>query len=90
MKMNPNQIKEFFERLEGPEGCNFRQDDEGKYHWDCGGGEDKTKSKSILAKMGISESQAKAFLATCETYGAYCDCEICLNFWVINLCGCSA
>ena len=31
--MNKKQIKEFLERLEGKEGCNFRKDKNGETTW---------------------------------------------------------
>ena len=31
-------FEEFCERLEGPEGCNFKEDENGKITWKCKGG----------------------------------------------------
>ena len=77
--MNKEQLKEFFERLFGPEGCNFRKDKKGEDQWNCGNGDDKTLSIKILRKMGIKNKDIKIFLSQCEKYGGYCDCEIIFN-----------
>lgn len=73
------QLDEFFSRLEGEEGCNFKEDDEGKVTWKCTGGNDKSKAIEILKKMGISENVITEFMSLCESHGGYCDCEILFN-----------
>lgn len=82
MEMNmltKGQLDEFFSSLEGAEGCNFKEDTEGKVTWKCKGGNDKSKAIEILKKMGISEKVMVEFLSLCESYGGYCDCEILFN-----------
>lgn len=84
--MTKTEIREFFERLEGPEGCNFqgKQDAQGNLlpetvTWECAGGNDKTLSRAILMKMGIPEKEITAFLVKCHEAGGHCDCEIIFN-----------
>lgn len=82
--MNPShpRWREFCERLEGPDGCNFREKTPGdpdSITWTCGGGMDKTFAAAILKKMGFSELAIEASLAYFEAYGGHCDCEILFN-----------
>lgn len=80
-KLTKSRIEEFFERLEGPEGCDFKIPHDGleEATWKCGGGIDKSRSISILKKMGISQDEYLAFLAKCHNFGGHCDCEIIFN-----------
>ncbi len=73
------QLDEFFFRLEGEEGCDFKKDENGKVIWRCKGGKDKSKAFEILRKMEISEKEIAGFISLCEQYGGYCDCEILFN-----------
>lgn len=71
---------EFASRLEGEEGCDFKQKIEGdptSVTWKCGGGNDKSFAKAILEKMGgiDIEETLKYF----DRNGGYCDCEILFN-----------
>lgn len=73
--------KEFYERLEGEEGCNFRYTNgKGKVKditWDCGGGRDKSFAISILETMeGIDVEKSLDFF---DKHGGHCDCEIIFN-----------
>jgi len=72
-------INEFFERLEGPEGCDFRKSKDGKITWKCAGGTDKSLSRAILTKMSITKKRAEALLRECDSLGGHCDCEILFN-----------
>lgn len=68
--------EDFCSRLEGPEGCDF-QEKNGEFTWECKGGFDKTKSISILKKMGgIDVEKSLKFF---EENGGHCDCEILFN-----------
>lgn len=74
--------KEFIERLNGPEGCNFRQDPNDpdnieKVTWTCAGGKNKDLAAAILRSMDDVEVQAS--LEFFEAHGGYCDCEILFN-----------
>ena len=72
--------KEFLERLEGKEGCNFREEEPDNTEsvvWECLGGMDKTLAAKILNKMG--NVNIKATLEYFEENGGYCDCEILMN-----------
>jgi predicted PP-loop superfamily ATPase len=73
------QLDEFFSRLEGEEGCDFKKDENEKITWKCKGGTDKSKAFEILRKMKISEKEIAGFISLCEQYGGYCDCEILFN-----------
>ncbi len=73
--MNNNQISKFLEKLEGSEGCDFKEDGT----WQCEGGLDKSLSRAILYNMGITKKKIKEFLSECEKLGGYCDCEIIFN-----------
>jgi len=77
--LNTEQIKEFFGRLEGPDGCDFKEDEEGKGTWKCKGGTDKSLAQAILEKMGVEPVEIVGFLSLCEERGGYCDCEIVFN-----------
>ena len=74
-RQNPR-WEEFCGRLDGKEGCNFREED-GEDVWTCGGGTDKSLATAILEKMG--EIDIPASLAWFEDHGGYCDCEILFN-----------
>ncbi len=76
--MRKKQIIEFFERLEGKEGCNFRKVN-GKGTWNCKGGMDKSLSIKILRKMKVSDTEMVELLIECDKTGGHCDCEIIFN-----------
>lgn len=79
MLMTPQHPKweEFLVRLEGPEGCNFQEDEAGKISWKCKGGKDKSKAATILTT--IPDIDIDKSLRYFESRGAYCDCEILFN-----------
>ena len=80
--MNKKQMKKFFRRLEGKEGCNFIEKikgDPSSITWKCKGGNDKSFSRKILTKMKIGKEDQEIFLKQCEQNGGYCDCEILFN-----------
>lgn len=70
------QWEDFCKRLEGPEGCNFMKNSEGKTIWKCGGGGEDSKAAAILAKMGFDVQDSLAFF---REHGGFCDCEILFN-----------
>lgn len=78
--MNPEHPKwgEFLDRLEGPEGCNFRQED-GTFRFDCTSETEKRGARAALAAMGFTDEAIEASCAYFEEHGGYCDCEILLN-----------
>jgi hypothetical protein len=76
--ISDRQWEEFFARLEGPEGCDFK-DGENGITWMCGGGNDKTKADAILVRMGIGDSLRPRLLKLVDVLGGHCDCEILLN-----------
>jgi hypothetical protein len=63
---------EFIGRLEGPEGCDFK--DSG---FTCFG--DHRLSRKILAEMILSEREIEASIKFFEENGGFCDCEVVLN-----------
>ena len=71
---------EFCERLEGPEGCNFKQTDpkdDSSITWKCKGLMNKSLACKILKTMdGID---IPATLRYFEDHGGHCDCEILFN-----------
>jgi hypothetical protein len=78
--------QEFLERLEGPEGCNFRYKDPAhpdptKVSWDCasGGPHRHDHARKILATMGLAPNTIDASCAYFGSRGGYCDCEILFN-----------
>jgi len=75
--MIKSQIKEFLTRLRGWEGCNVKGKGE-NMSWKCDA-KSFTLSRKILIKMGISRAKQDAFLEECESYSAFCDCEILFN-----------
>ena len=68
--------EEFCERLEGPEGCNFRRKRDGNTTWRCAGGTDKRHARRILTSMGMDVEESLDYF---EANGGYCDCEILFN-----------
>ncbi len=71
----------FFSLLEGPAGCNFR-DDPNKEHsfvFDCGAGVDKTHSIRILQNLGLETWEIVNVLIDCHLNGGHCDCGIVFN-----------
>ena len=77
--MQPNHPgwEEFCERLNGPEGIDYKQGNNGKWTWKCSGGEDKSFATAILKTM--PEIDVEASLKYFEKNGGHCDCEILLN-----------
>lgn len=68
---------EFIDRLAGPEGCDFRQDEKGNYSWKCAGGSDQSLSRAILESMGGLDVEGS--LAYFSVHGGHCDCEVIFN-----------
>lgn len=77
--MNPDHPRwdEFCERLGGPEGCDFKEDKDGKITWKCAGKTDKSFATAILKTM--PEISVEKSLAFFEGSGGMCDCEILFN-----------
>ncbi len=74
--------EEFYKRLEGPEGCNFRRDDpeDAKTtHWDCAGGNDHTLTRKIMAAIGFSPELIEASCRYFASHGGFCDCAVLFN-----------
>jgi hypothetical protein len=80
--MTPKHPKwsEFMERLEGPEGCDFKQQIPGDTRsttWKCKNGNDKSYARSILETM--SDIDVEDSLTWIHKQGGHCDCEILFN-----------
>jgi hypothetical protein len=75
--MSPEHPKweDFCEELEGPEGCNFREEN-GITTWDCKAGHDRTKARSILVKYDVDIEKSLEYFTK---NGGHCDCEILFN-----------
>lgn len=72
--------RNFIRRLEGREGCNFREKKPGdatSITWRCRGGHDKTYATAILKKVGGIDIAGS--LAYFDDHGGHCDCEIVFN-----------
>ena len=66
----------FLNRLKGPEGCNYK-DEDGSLIWECKGGTNKDFATAILKTIpGIDVEGSLAFF---EENGGHCDCEILFN-----------
>jgi len=82
MKMTPQHPRweEFIGRLKGPEGCGFREDKKGEWHWKCDSNDtSKPGATKILRRMGLTIREVAESLAYFEEHGGYCDCEILFN-----------
>lgn len=71
------QWEEYFARLEGPEGCDFRESPE--WSWKCHGGNDKSYSREILFKMDLPIETINEALDCVHSLGGHCDCEVLFN-----------
>ena len=75
--------REFCDRLEGPEGCNFREREDGEIVWNCASHETVepafSKSEKILAEMGLSPDEINLSLNYFREHGGHCDCEVLFN-----------
>jgi hypothetical protein len=71
---------EFIAHLSGPEGCDFRKNDDGSTVWTCDP-RDHTRPfcRSIMQHMGLSRKAIAASLAYFEEHGSFCDCEVLFN-----------
>ena len=69
--------REFLERLEGLDGCDFKEDEKGQVTWRCEGGNDKSLASAIMRSMG--DVDVSGSLSYFERHGGYCDWEILFN-----------
>ena len=72
--------RDFFCGLEGPEGCNFVENEPGNPEsitHRCLGGKDKSKAVAIMNEMG--GLNIRGSLLYFEKHGGFCDCEILFN-----------
>ena len=74
MKPDHPKWSEFYRRLEGPDGCNFRE-----RTWDCTAESDRPHARKILTAMGFTQVQIEATLHYFSSKGGVCDCEILFN-----------
>lgn len=77
--LNDEQLEEYFDRLGGPEGCNFHTDDDGEWRWTCFGGNDKRHSEKILREMDFGLGDIELMHEIVDELGGHCDCEILFN-----------
>ena len=68
---------EFYRRLCGPEGCDFKFHAAKGYTWTCKGGSNKELAAAILRTL--PEIDVEATLAYFEAQGHFCDCKIMFN-----------
>jgi len=71
---------EFVDRLAGPEGCDFRETDDGPGTSICDP-RDHTRPfcRNIMQHMGLSRMAIAVSLTYFEQRGGYCDCEVLFN-----------
>ena len=69
--------REFLEKLEGVDGCDFKKDEKGETTWSCKGGNDKSLATAIMQSMG--DVDVPGSLTYFESHGGHCDCEILFN-----------
>lgn len=77
-----HQWDDFCDRLEGPDGCDFREKTPGDARsatWKCNGGRDKTFARQILCQMGFDGDSINLSFKYFEAHGGHCDCEILFN-----------
>jgi len=79
--LDDERLAEYFDRLSGPEGCNFRTDENGESVWTCFGGNDKRLSTAILEDMGLDNYEIALLHEIVGELGGHCDCEILFNAW---------
>ena len=76
---------EFKDTLAGPQGCDFRLNDEGKTIWTCNGKQSQDRhaySTKILTAMGFDVDASLKHFDKC---GGYCDCEVLWNvLWMVK------
>ena len=68
--------REFADRLGGPEGCDFREQ-EGRDVWDCD--QDHRRTRAILTDMGFDAEGIEAGVTGLIGRAGYCDCMVLLN-----------
>jgi hypothetical protein len=74
--------QEFYGRLEGPEGCNFREKvpgDPTTVKLDCTSKNDHTNARKILSAMGFNQAQVDSSCEYFNSCGGFCDCEVLFN-----------
>jgi hypothetical protein len=64
--------------LDGEEGCNFREDENGKIVWTCDNSSEKPLSRKILKKY-FPDVDVEETIKYFEGHGGYCDCEVLFN-----------
>jgi len=77
MTPDSSRWKEFADRLEGEEGCNFVEKENGSITWNCSGSEERPLARAILEKMG--DVDIDATMQYFDEHGGFCDCEILFN-----------
>lgn len=74
--------QEFIDRLQGPEGCNFREDIRNtvkRQTWDCDNTPQRPLARKIMKSMGLSDQEIEQSLGFFHAGGGHCDCEIVFN-----------
>jgi len=72
--------EEFTERLEGKEGCNYKEGINGDLQsvtWECDGSRERPLAKKIIEKMGAFDLMGT--MKYFDDHGGHCDCEILFN-----------
>ena len=74
---------EFADKIEGPEGCNFRPHPHPtkrrRYTWTCDSSPDRPITRRILHGMGFDPTFIQNTMIFLHGHGGYCDCEVVMN-----------
>ena len=74
--------QEFFDLLEGPQGCNFHRadpKDPESVRWACDSKADHPATRKILKSMGATDAEIEQSIGFFVANGGYCDCEVLFN-----------
>ena len=69
---------EFTGLLEGPEGCDFKED-RGRFTWSCDSTDRSCPKAQAILRKYYPQVDIAASLEFFHTHGGYCDCEILFN-----------
>jgi len=73
---------DFLDRLEGPDGCNFRdvvRNGKKDSTWDCDNTPNRPIARKHLAALGATSQEIEQSLGFFHAFGGHCDCEIAFN-----------
>lgn len=79
VKMTPRHPRwpEFYAKLEGPDGCNFKDDPVSGITWECES--DLTTAEHVLKLMDFDDTFIERSLEFFRAHGGHCSCEVLFN-----------